>query len=233
MPTFNARSQHTAARRRQAPPISACSQNPEALTAGCGGKAIVAADQIQTLRVFAGGRQRGRQLQRVGSAQWMKAKQPDGAPANLVQGFDLDPTRGQQPELVHRPVKPVTLQVVFALQAVQSRCAFDAASPPRYDHRILTDRPSSLAASRLVHDERHQSRGIPVLQPRVRRSSTMISLATAPPVSRTAGTSRKCSTSRGARGGAATPRFRSSTTACSSSGPSTRQGSIRATGRPR
>ena len=50
---------------------------------------------------------------------------------------------------------------------------------------------------------------------------------------RATGAPRKRSTSSGARGGTATPRRRSSAIACSSSGPSTRQGSIRATGRPR
>ena len=51
--------------------------------------------------------------------------------------------------------------------------------------------------------------------------------------SRATGAPRKRSTSSGARGGTATPRRRSSAIACSSSGPSTWQGSIRATGRPR
>lgn len=66
-----------------------------------------------------------------------------------------------------------------------------------------------------------------------RRSATISSLALAPAVSRTREASRKASTSRGVRGGTATPRRMSSAAPRSAPRLSPRQGSIRATGFPR
>ena len=214
-------------------PVTASSKNPESFPLRRGGEPIIAADEVEPLRIFGRGGQRRRQLQRICRPQRMKPKQSDRAVAYLLQRLDLQPTRRQPPKLLKGPIEFADFETAIPPEAVQGGCALHSTSPPRHNGWIAPDRRATLGAAGFLHDKRHQCRGIPVFHRSSRRSATIRSPALAPAVSRTRGAFRKRSTSRGVRGGAATPRRTSSAAPWSAPRSSPRQGSIRATGFPR
>ncbi len=118
---------------------------------------MVAADQLEPLRIFGRSGKGCRQLQRVRPPQRVKPKQSDRTVANLFERLDLYPTGRQPPKPLQGPVEPAGFEMLLPVETVQGRRAFDAAPPPRNDRRIVPDRGTALGAARLVHEKCHES----------------------------------------------------------------------------
>ncbi len=86
-------------------PVTASSKNPESLALRRGGEPIIAADEIEPLRIFGRGGQRRRQLQRICRPQRVKPKQSDRAVAYLLHRLDLQPACRQPPQLLKTPIE--------------------------------------------------------------------------------------------------------------------------------
>ena len=213
------------ARRRE-------SNDREALAARGLTEPGVGADEIERRWILATGNQGGGQLHCICASQGMDAQQTESAVTDTLPRRDLPPIRSEESQPFQTLTQFQSVNCPLSMQSIQSRSALDLTSPPSDDERILFKQVDPTCRVRLIDQQRHQRRRIPILHRSSFRSSATKRLALCPAGRRGLGAARNEGRSRRILGGFMIPSSIKSI-AASSISESASNGLIWATALPR
>jgi len=162
--------------------------HPESFELRASAEWLIESHKVQRLRPIARRQQRGAELHRVGSRQWMDADEPFGAAPHTLHMADGRPFSEQ-----FQRIKPDSRQNIRKVgsrtaQAAECRQQLDTRQHPDHDVAIVCEETTHVLGGWFVDNQRNQGRRIPELHRRgSRRISSNMSTADAVPAGRAMG----------------------------------------------